>query len=206
MHRTAALLIAAALALPVAAFAQSATVATVTGGAPGVRGAAGEIEVRAKVVEIDAAARTATLRGPSGQVVTVGVPAEVKNFDQVRVGDTLVIRYLSAVAARLEPASASGIRERVESGATASAPAGAAPGAAGVRTVEVLATIQAIDRKARTVLLRGVHRTVRVSVPEGIDMTKVKTGDEVRAVFTEAVVVAVEPAPRGAAKGAQKAR
>ncbi|MFM1990832.1 MAG: hypothetical protein RJA99_3789 [Pseudomonadota bacterium] len=206
MNRTASLLIAATLALPAAVFAQSASVATAAGGAPGVRVAAGEIEVRARVVELDTATRTATLRGPSGQVVTVGVPADVKNFDQVKVGDTLTVRYLTAVAARLEPASASGIRERVESGATSAAPAGAAPGAAGVRTVEVLATIQAIDRKARTVLLRGVHRTVRVSVPEGIDMTKVKTGDEVRAVVTEAVVVAVEPAPRAAAKGTQKAR
>lgn len=206
MNRTASLLIAATLALPAAVFAQGASVTTVTGAAPGVRAAAGEIEVRAQVVELDAAARTATLRGPGGRVVTVGVPADVKNFDQVKVGDTLLVRYVTAIAARLEPASASGIRERVESGAAGTAPAGSAPGAAGVRTVEVLATIQTIDRKARTVTLRGVHRTVKVSVPDGIDMNRVKTGDEVRAVVTEAVVVAVEPAPRAAAKPAPKAR
>ena len=90
------------------------------------------------------------------------------------------------------------LRERIESSAASSAPAGSAPGAAGVRTVEVIATIQSIDRKARTMTLRGVHRTVKVAVPEGVDMAKIKTGDDVHAVFTEAVVLAVEPAPRPA--------
>ena len=205
MSRTASLLIATALTLPAAAWAQSASVATVAGGAPGVRGAAGEIEVRAKVVEIDATARSATLRGPSGQMVTVAIPAEVKNFDQIRTGDTVLVRYVTAVVARIEPATQSGIRERVESSSAASAPAGAAPGVAGQRTVEVLATIQSLDRKARTMTLRGVHRTVKVAVPEGVDMNRVKTGDEVRAIVTEAVVLAVEPAPRPA-RAPQKAR
>lgn len=205
MTRTASLLIAAALTLPAAAWAQSASVATAVGGAPGVRGAAGEIEVRAQVVELDAASRSATLRGPGGRVVTVTIPAEVKNFDQIRTGDTVLVRYVTAIVARIEPATKSGIRERVESSSSAAAPAGAAPGVAGQRTVEVLATIQSLDRKARTMTLRGVHRTVKVSVPEGVDMSKIKTGDDVHAIVTEALVLAVEPAPK-AARPAPKAR
>ena len=200
MKRAALLAVAGALALPLGAWAQGASVAVAAASAPGARLNAGQIEVRARVVELDAAARTATLRGPRGNVTTVTVPAEVRNFDQVRVGDDLIVRYAMAIAARLEPASASGIRERVESNAAAAAPAGAAPGVAGARTVEVLAVIQSIDRKARTATLRGVHRTVKVAVPEGVDMTRVKTGDEVRAVVTEAAVLAVDPAPRAAAK------
>jgi hypothetical protein len=204
MNRTASLLVTCALALPAAAFAQSASVTAVTGAAPGARGAAGEVTVRARVVEIDKAARTATLRGPNGNVTTVAVPADVKNFDQVNVGDMLLIRHIMAVAARLEPATASGIRERVESSAVASAPAGGAPGVGVVRTVEVLAVVQDLDRKNRTATLRGVHRTVRVSVPEGVDMSKIKMGGEVRAVITEAVVLAVEPAPKAPAKPTTK--
>jgi hypothetical protein len=204
MNRTASLLVTCALALPAAAFAQGASVAAVTGAAPGARGAAGEVEVRARIVEIDKVNRTATLRGPNGNVTTVAVPAEIKNFDQVKVGDMLLIRHILAVAARIEPATASGIRERIESSAAAAAPAGSAPGAAGVRTVEVLATIQGVDRKARTATLRGVHRTVRVSVPEGVDMSKFKIGDDVHAVITEAVVLAVEPAPKAPAKPTTK--
>jgi hypothetical protein len=207
MNRTASLLITCALALPAAAFAQSvaATATAVAGAAPGARGTAGEVTVRARVVEIDKVARTATLRGPNGNMTTVAVPADVKNFDQVNVGDTLLIRHVMAVAARLEPATASGIRERVESNAVATAPTGGAPGVGAVRTVEVLAVVQELDRKARTATLRGVHRTVRVSVPETVDMSKIKVGGEVRAVITEAVVLAVEPAPAAPAKPTTKA-
>jgi hypothetical protein len=189
------ILAAAVLALPLATQAQSAAVVVAQASAPNVRMKAGEVELRAKVVELDAAARTATLRGPKDRVVTVNVPAEIKNFDQVQVGDELVIRYIAAVAARLEPASKSGIRERVESGGAKAAAPGAMPAAGGARTVEVLATITALDRKAGTATLRGVKRSVTLKVPEGVDITKLKVGDEVRAVFTEAVVVNVERVP-----------
>ena len=185
--------LACALSLPFAVFAQGAAVAKAS--APNVRMKAAEVEVRAKVVELDMAGRLATLRGPKGQVVTMHVPAEVKNFDQVRVGDELVIRYITAVAARLEPATASGIRERVETEGTKGAAAAGSPGAAADRTVEVLAVIQAIDKKAGTATLKGVKRTVTMAVPEGVDISKLKVGQEVRAVFVEAVVLNLERVP-----------
>jgi len=203
MPRLVPVLFAALLSLPFAAWSQGASVAAAAAKAPGERVAAAEVEVRARVVELDLARRTAVLRGPRGQLVTVDVPPEVKNFDQVRVGDMLVIRYLSAVAARIEPVSASGIRERIESQAAASAPAGAQPAAGATRTVEVLAVVESLNRNARTLTLRGAKRTVRVNVPEGVDLTRIKQGDEVRAVFTEAVVLSVVPAPRAAAGAAR---
>jgi len=159
--------------------------------------AAGEVEIRAKVVELDMARRLATLKGPKGNVVTVEVPAEVKNFDQMRVGDDVVVRYAAAVVARLEPASKSGIRERVESTSAATAASGGMPGTAAQRTVEVLVVVQALDRKARTATLRGAKRTVSVNVPEGVDISKIKVGDEVRAVMIEALVLNVERVAAG---------
>jgi hypothetical protein len=184
-----------ALSLPVAAPAQVTAVAA-TAKAPGERMAAAEVEIRARVVEIDKVRRTATLLGPKGKIVTVDVPPSVKNFDQVRVGDELVVRHLAAVALKLEPAPKSGIRERVETTSTSSAAPGALPGAAEERTVEVLGTIQALDRKARTATLRGTSRSVTLNVPEGVDMTKVKVGDYVLASFTEATVISVERAQK----------
>ncbi len=194
MTRTVSMLIACALALPASVLAQGASVAVASGQAPGgERLALGAVEVRARVVELDAANRTATLRGPRGNVVTVGIPPEAKGIEQIAVGDTVMVKYAMAVASRLEPATKSGIRERVESGATGATPAGSAPGVAAVRTVEVLAVVTDLDRKARTATLRGVHRTVKVAVPADVDMAKIKQGDEVRAVFQEAVVLAVQP-------------
>jgi Cu/Ag efflux protein CusF len=101
------------------------------------------------------------------------------------------------MAVKLEPtANKSGIRERIESTQDMKAPAGGMPGIAEVRTVEVLAIVQSIDRKAKQATLRGAKRIITIDVPDNIDLSKVKVGDEVRAVFTEAAVVSVEPAAK----------
>jgi hypothetical protein len=191
------LVLAAACAgtLPNAALAQAAAAGVATAKADGVRLAAGEVEIHARVIEIDKTRRTATLQGPKGRIVTVDVPAEVRNFDQVRVGDDLVVRYAAAVLARLEPHGGSSIRERVETTSAASAPAGSLPGTGAARTVEVLAVIQSLDRKAGTATLRGAQRTVTMAVPPGVDIGRLKVGDSVRAVFVEAAVLSVERAP-----------
>jgi Cu/Ag efflux protein CusF len=184
--------LAALLALPAQAQPASSEVATLSASAKDARLKAGEAVVRAKVVEVDYANRTTTLRGPKGELLTVHVPADVKNFEQMRVGDELVLRYAVAVAARLEHVSHSGIRERVESSSLAGAPAGALPGVAAARTIEVLGEIRALDPKTGTIRLRGATRTFKLAVPADLDISKLKVGDEVRAVFTEAVAVNIE--------------
>lgn len=203
MTRLTKIVLAYVLAFPVAAFAQ-ATVTTASSAAPGVRAKAGEIEVRATVVELDMVNRSATLKGTKGKLVTVSVPAEVKNFDQVLVGDELVVRYMTAVAAKLEPVSNNGIRERVESTTTGAGPADGLPGALVGRKVEILADVKSIDGKAGTATLRGATRNFTIAIPEGLDVSKVKIGSQVRAVFVEAVVLNVERVakPAAAAKSA----
>jgi hypothetical protein len=161
---------------------------------PGMRMQSAEVSVRAKVVELDMARRTVTLRSTQGEIVTIEVPDSVKNFDQTRLGDTLVVRYRAAVLARLEPASSHAVRERIESLAVASAPKGALPGAAATRTVTVLAVVTAIDKKAGTVTLRGAKRTVTAQATDDVDITRIKVGEEVRAAFVESLVLNVERA------------
>jgi hypothetical protein len=80
------------------------------------------------------------------------------------------------------------------------------PGYAEMRTVEVLAIIQSINKKKNQVTLRGAKRTMTVDVPASVDIKKLKVDDEVRVVFTEATVISVQhtdataaPAPAAAA-------
>lgn len=186
-----ALACALTLSLPLAATAQVSAVGAAAS-APGARLKAAELTVRATVVEIDQVNRTATLRGPKGEMQTIKAPTEMKNFAQVRVGDQLVVRYTAAVAARLEKVQSTGIRERVESSSSAVAASGALPGVATGHTVEVLAVVKSLDQKNRTATLRGATRTMVLEVPANIDMSKLKVGDEVRAVFTEAIAITVE--------------
>ena len=47
---------------------------------------------------VDHAKRTVTLRGPQGNVVTLKVDEQVKQFDQVKLGYEVVVGHTEAVA------------------------------------------------------------------------------------------------------------
>ena len=178
----------AALCSPV--LAQNAVVAHAE--AKGARANAGEITARATIVRLDATKRTAVLRGEGGRLVEVNIPASVKNLAQVRVGDQVVARYAAAEVVKLERTKNNGIRERIETVGVQQAAAGQMPGVAVENSVEVLATIEALNRKNHTVTLRGVERRIVAHVPDGVDTSKLKVGDMVRAVFVEAYLLDVE--------------
>jgi Cu/Ag efflux protein CusF len=152
------------------------------------------VSVTAVVEAIDLDKREVTLKGPEGNVVTVTVGPEVRNLAQVKVGDTVTVQYHQALMLSLDKAG-SGIRERTEGVSGARAAPGEKPGGAVTRTVEVVATIQAIDAEKRTVTLRGPKRTVTVKVPEEVNLDNLKVGDTVRANYVQELAVVVEPAP-----------
>jgi hypothetical protein len=60
------------------------------------------VEITAKVEAIDYGKRTVTLRGPQGNVMTLPVDASVAKFDNVKIGDELVIRVTDALAIDVE--------------------------------------------------------------------------------------------------------
>ena len=73
---------ASTLALPVAGWAQGVAAAVVEGRAPGGRLAAGELEVRAKVIELDVKNRIAALEGPKGKIVLMDVLGSIHQGPQ----------------------------------------------------------------------------------------------------------------------------
>ncbi len=186
--------VAAALLLPAAAIAQSAAVGVLAAQSGDTNLSATATEIRARVVELDKPARMLTLLGPDGSLHSIHVPAQVKNLAQVRLGDELVVRHLVAQVSRLEPASASGNRERIETVKTTGSVPGGTPGFTEERTVEIIAKVFAVDSKARTATLRGAKRTVVVSLPRNYDISRLKENEDFHAVFTDAVAVSVEHA------------
>ena len=62
-----------------------------------------EITLVADVEKLDAADRTAVLRGPQGQVIEVNVQNPTV-FDKVKVGDRVQITYTEAIAIDVHPA------------------------------------------------------------------------------------------------------
>jgi hypothetical protein len=159
--------------------------------APGMVGE--KVTIVASVEAVDLATRQVTLRGPQGNTVTITAGEEVRNLPQVRVGDRVIVEYYQGLAMELSP-SASGIRKRIDTTSVDRAPLGQKPAGMMTQTVEVDATVQAVDRKARTVTLRGPKRTVTLKVAEGVDLDPVKVDDQVHATYQEALAIAVRPA------------
>jgi len=194
------LLIATAAALACAAPALAQQKPSVGGESavvtsPGKGSAARVVTITASVEAVDQAERTVTLKGPRGRVVTLPVSEKAKNFDKVKVGDMVVVRYLEALSLELKK-DGSGIRERSEREGSATAQPGEQPAAGTARQVTVLADVVAVDPKRQTVTLRGPKRTVDLKVKDPKQLKLVKVGDQVEATYTEALAVSVEPAPK----------
>jgi len=120
---------------------------------------------------------------------------EVRNFDQIKVGDEVVVRHFEAVSLELMKGGA-GIRQREESAGAARAPKGDRPGVAAAERVTVVADVVGVNRRSQTVTLRGPQHTVNLHVRDPEQFERVQVGDQVRATFTEAVAISVEPAAK----------
>ena len=71
------------------------------------------------------------------------------------------------------------------------------PGGVAARQVEITTTIEAIDKKTAMVTLKGADGNltpVKVRDPSKLD--RVRVGDLVTITYSQAVAVAVEPAPK----------
>ena len=191
-------------ALAAAAEKPDAKKPDVTGGAvvasvPGTAVVARAAEISAQVVAIDKATRTISLKGPKGNVVDIVAGEEVKNFAQINVGDFVMVRFLQSLALELQKtkSGADGI-SHVE--IAAQAKPGERPAAGVLREVSAIAKVTAVDKKAKTISLKGPRGnvvTLDVQNPEHFNVVKV--GDEVLVAYTEAVAISVEPAPKAAA-------
>jgi len=183
------------VATPVSAQQPSAAAGAIVEKAPGMAAGAQVATVSAKVVAIDKDKRLVTLQGPLGNQFRVVAGKEVRNFDQIKVGDELVVTHVEALTLELKKGG-DGIRERVESQGAARAPVGAKPGMAEVSRVSVVANVVAVNTRAQTVTLRGVEHTVDLRVPDKNQLKLIKVGDQVQATYTEAVAVSMEPAAK----------
>ena len=180
MHKLLATLgLAAALVLPAAATAQ--TGAMVAGSAPGKAGVAEVVKLTGTITAIDKAARDVTVKGPQGNEVTLTAGPEVKNFDQMKVGDAVNVDFLQALTLELK-----------KGGATAKA--GEKPAAAVGKQVTIVADVIAVDPAKQTITLKGPKQTVDMRIPDPEQFKRIAKGDQVEAVYTQAVALSVSPA------------
>ncbi|MGF6470069.1 copper-binding protein [Paraburkholderia youngii] len=151
-------------------------------------GAAALLHVQARVVAIDPATNSVTLRGPHGGDETFDVNPQAADVSKLHIGDIVTIAYKKALLVGVDKLAPSGIRQRIDTEVTQPAANGVV---ASARRVEVVATVRKIDRKQRTITLRGPSRTETLDVAPDIPLDKLKVGDSVRAVFVSAIAASV---------------
>jgi len=120
---------------------------------------------------------------------------EIRNLPQMKVGDRVVVTYARALALQLKKVGA-GIRERVGGEGGAGAAPGERPATVVGRGIAVVAEVVAVNYIKQTVTLRGSNQTVRLVVPDAVQLKTITTGDQVHAIYAEAFAVALRAAPR----------
>jgi len=171
---------------------------------PGKASASVAVEINATVTALDKGTRTVTLKGPKGRVLDVVAGDEVRNFDQIRVGDNVSVQYVEALSLELKKTKAP-LDVKGDVAAVRAAP-GQRPGGAVGREIVVLADVVAVDPGKSTISLKGPRgNVVDLKVQNQDHFKVVKVGDQVEAVYTEAVAVTVTPTAKPADKAADKA-
>jgi hypothetical protein len=151
---------------------------------------------------VDHDTRLITLRGTDGAEATIEAGPEVRNFDQLKVGDIVTAHYQRALALELLPAGSASTGVAIEGGAVG-APKGERPGMTGGHSVTIVAKLAAVDMKNHTVTLvgdDGEKHVIEVKDPaRQARMNQLKVGDMVRITYVEAVAVTVtsQSKPKG---------
>ncbi|MGE5088611.1 MAG: hypothetical protein ACM3QY_05745 [Candidatus Levyibacteriota bacterium] len=180
-----------ALALP----ASGQTADVIAGKAPGVAGVARTVDIEATITHVDAKTREVTLKGPQGNEITVVAGPEVKNFAQLKAGQTVTLQYVEALVLELKKGGGAPVARTERAGAATAKP-GEMPGAAGGRQITVVGDVVGLDPATQTVTVRGPHRTVELEVRDPEQFKLIAIGDQIEATYTEAVAVGVTPAKK----------
>jgi ribosomal protein L6P/L9E len=199
MNQTLVTLVAALVgATCLSALAQTATppaakAAAAVASAPGTGTIISAVSISARVESIDPATRQLTLKGPKGKLQTVTAGPDVRNFEQIKVGDMVVARYVESLTLTLKK-DGKELVSRVESSDAARAQTGDKPAGIVGRQVEVTANVVAVDAKTQTLTLKGPKQTVQLKVPDPKQFKMVKVGDQIQGTYTEAVALSIETA------------
>lgn len=146
----------------------------------------------ATVVAVDADRRTVTLKSESGDTQSYILSDAVKNFDQIKVGDVVRATALESVAVYArKPSDQPNV---AETKSVTLAPKGEKPGIIISDTVEVSATVEAIDLDKRTLTIREANGRLKTFVVDQRvkNFKNMKPGDEVVLNVTKAFMIGAD--------------
>lgn|GEM_PF-4924802 len=138
-----------------------------------------------KILAVDYHNRGVALSGQNGETHIFTVPVWAKNFDRIRAGDTVKVRYDTNVEIIVRKSSDYTVS--YEAAAVEVAPVGSMPEVVAVRKGTIATTVANIDYEKRTVrLVDAAGKSITIPVkPELKAFENVKVGDAVNFDYTE---------------------
>lgn len=157
-----------------------------------VTAASSGVTLQGRITALDKATRAVTVTGADGNSLTVKASPEVRNFDQLKTGDGVLLEYRAAVALDLQPAGTDQVG--LTSAQANTVPVrGATPGGAMTNTITLVTEVAAVDPVANTIALRGPSGNTQLIAVQRPDLQaklpSVKRGDLLRISYTEAVAL-----------------
>ncbi|MCU0976784.1 MAG: hypothetical protein MUC71_10820 [Steroidobacteraceae bacterium] len=181
----------ASVALPANAQAPAAEGTLAVATEPGRAIAVATVEVSATVKAIDKATRDITLEDAKGKASTVTAGPEVRNFDQIAVGDIVTVNYLESLELQLLKGHQAPV-QRQDSAGGGAAELGQKPAAGVAREVHAIGNVVAVDAATQTITVEGPQRTVELKLQDPEQFKLVEVGDQVEATYTQALAISVE--------------
>jgi hypothetical protein len=155
--------------------------------------------VEATVTAVQKQKRLVSLRGADGRTVTVEAGPSVRNFEQIEVGDRVVVAYIEAIGFALATPDVAANVTDAALVAERAAP-GERPGGAIGGVLRTTVAIDSIDPKTHTVTFHGqdgLPRAIPVLTAEGRAFaSRLRPGDRVEVTYEEAIAISVEPGPQ----------
>ena len=148
------------------------------------------VELNGTITALDVTTRDVTLKTDKGEDISFVAGPEVKRLADLKVGDGVEIQYYESLALSLQKVEG-GAASAMEASSEMRAEPTELPG--GIKTTQTTLTakITAIDATANKVTLVGPKgKSVTIDVEPDI-IAKVKVGDLVSAVYTQAVAASV---------------
>jgi len=152
------------------------------------------VTLQGQITAIDARTRAVTVTGADGGSLDFIAGADVRNFNQLKVGDKVTLDYQAAVALDLQPAGSAPVGVTRSQAGTVPI-RGATPGGARSNTIEIVTEVAAVDPVANTIALRGPRGNTQIIAVEREDLRaklpSVKRGDLLKISYTEAVALGI---------------
>ena len=144
------------------------------------------------VEAVDRASRRLTLRSEYGHIETINVPPEVKQFDELSIGDTIEVQVQEGVLFEYQPAGSAAAPSPAMVAEARAATDQPPAGAAGA-TIQTTVTVTAIDLESRVVHVRDLDGNMYdVRASPTVKIEKLSVGDRLLATYVATAAISLE--------------